>query len=136
MTNYARYTCNAALFLALVVAGGTAEADSITPVGSSVSLTANAQSGFVPLVTDTDSQSQGSTINPLSVAVSAYSAYPPFDASLLVTGNGSATWTSPSTGEVAFTDCGWTGMHASGVAYLFNSSQFLTEFLTQPICNP
>ena len=102
MKRDARCLALTAMLLGLVFGGRAAEADLLTPVDSSFALMVQAQVGYSPMVTDTSSQSQGSTLNPLTVAVSAYSSSNL--ASLLVTANGSASWTSASTGEVTF----WT----------------------------
>jgi hypothetical protein len=120
----------ALLLLGLVVAGRKAEADLLTPLTSSFALTAEAQAGYAPVDTDTDSQSQGSTINTLSVAVSAYSSYlfSPFETSVLVTGNGSSMWTTPSQGQVTFTDIGWTTAHANGLANLSSNTGWTYTF--------
>ena len=115
-----------------LVGVGPAEADLVTALDSSLALTAEAQCGFIPppLVTDTDSQSQGSTTNPLNVSVQAVSTYPPDNASLVVTGSGSAIWTAPSQGQVAFTDIGWTSMRATGLAYLFSNTGWTYSFVS------
>jgi hypothetical protein len=111
-----------AISLAFFVFAIAARADLITPIHSSLSLTAQAQVGFSGTVTDTSSESQNATINTLSASVSADTTYRGDGSSLLVVGSGSATWASAASGEVTFTDMGWTGVRAGGHAYLYNST--------------
>lgn len=117
-----------AIGLAFLLLAMPASADLITPINSSLSLTAQSQVGFSDTVTDTSSESQNATINALSASVSAYSTYPGNGSSLLVEGSGSASWASGSAGEITFTDMGWTGVRAGGHAYLFNSTGWTYTF--------
>lgn len=99
----------------------TARAD-LTPVSSSLSLTAYASVLYGSPQTSTDTQSQGGTTGPLSVSVSAssgtsYNGNP----WLTVSGDASATWTDPSHAEVKFTGLGWSGYEANGDAELYQS---------------
>ena len=73
MTSNVRLMGSAILFLGLAVGLGNAKADLITPLNSSFALTAQSQAGYSNNVVDTNAQSQGSTINTLTVAVSAKS---------------------------------------------------------------
>jgi hypothetical protein len=112
----------AVLLLCFSLTGKTAYGDFITPLSSSFALTANAQAGYSPNVSDTDAQSQGPTIDPLSVSVSANSIYSPINENLLATANGSATWTAPSSGLVTYTDVGWSNTIGGGNANLNSNS--------------
>lgn len=62
--------CFMMLSLSLLVGSNKAKADLISALDLSFALTAQAQSGFSNTIIDTDAQSQGSTINPLSIAAS------------------------------------------------------------------
>lgn len=76
----------------------------ITPLSSEFRLVtySDAGGGFV---TDTDSQSQGSTLNPLNASVSALATFG--NASVLTTVKGTATWVNSSQGTVNLFDIGW-----------------------------
>ena len=76
----------------------------ITPLSSEFRLItySDAGGGFV---TDTDSQSQGSTLNPLNASVSALATFG--NASVLTTVKGTATWVNSSQGTVNLFDIGW-----------------------------
>jgi hypothetical protein len=120
----------ALLILSLSIGSNAARAGSVTPVKSSFALTALAVAPkpSAPGVWDTDSQSQGSTLNALSVAVSAKATYAPFNQTLLVTANGSATWTSSSTGEVSYTNVGWTNNIGNGQTSLSTNTGWIYTF--------
>jgi hypothetical protein len=128
-----RYLGATFLLLGLVLGGSTAEADLISPSKSTFALTAESYLGSPPGVTHTDTQSQGSTLKPLLVAVSAsssaHSSDPPTHSRLLVTGEGSATWTSASTGEVKFTNLGWNAVNAIGGADLSQNVGWVYTFV-------
>ncbi len=116
--------------LLLIAMTSVARADLLSPIDSSLSLTAQSRVGFSSMVTDTSSQLQNAAINALSASVSAYSTSngPAEGASLLVVGSGSAAWASGSAGAVTFTNMGWTGVRAGGQAYLFNSTGWTYSF--------
>ncbi|HZT80520.1 MAG TPA: hypothetical protein VFA26_09865, partial [Gemmataceae bacterium] len=89
-----------------LTAAAPARADFV-PVSSALSLEADAQADSGTPATDTQSQSQGATINPLTASVDA-SVLDEFGTSVEATAKGSATWTSPSAGEVVLSNVGWT----------------------------
>lgn len=110
------------------IVAGAARGDLVTAVNSSFALTANAQAGTSPNVTNTDVQSQGSTTNGLSVGVSADSIYAPTNENLLATATGSATWSSASNGQVNYTNVGWSDSTGSGIASLMSNTGWTYTF--------
>jgi hypothetical protein len=126
----ARYLGATVLFLGLVLGGPPAEADLISASNSTFALTAQSYLGSPPGTIVMDAQSQGSTLNtpsPLSATVSALST--DANSRLLVTGEGSATWTSASTGEVKFTNLGWNAVNAIGGADLSQNVGWVYTFV-------
>jgi hypothetical protein len=81
-------------------------ADIVIPVSSAVSLRADANAEGVP-ATDTMTQSQAATLNPLAVRVEA-DALTEQGAFVSTTAAGRATWTGPAAGQVVLSDVGWT----------------------------
>ena len=116
------------LTLCLSVAAGAAKGDLITALSSSFDLTANAQAGLSPNVTDTDTDSQGSAINPLSVAVSATSVYAGLSQTLVATASGSAIWSTAAVGQVTYTDVGWSDTIGDGNANLNSNVGWIYSF--------
>jgi hypothetical protein len=88
-----------------------AYAVAIAPISSELRLEASSNAGD-GLVTDTNSQSQGSTVNPLSASTSALATFG--DANVLSTAAGVATWVDSSQGEVNLFDIGW---NSAGVTF-------------------
>ncbi len=127
-TNGMRFVAKASLLLGLTVAGHMAKGDSINPLSSSFALTANAQSNNSPNVSNTHSQLQGSTINPFSVVVLASSTFTGFGENLLATAEGSATWTTPSVGQVTFANVGWSDSSGTGNANLNSNTGWIYTF--------
>jgi hypothetical protein len=115
------------VLLSLPAVGGMAEGGSITPLSSSFALTAFAEVG-TSVDAETLGESQGSTINPLSVDVSANAISAPTDQNLLVTADGSAKWTTPSIGQVTYTDVGWSNALGSGGADLSANTGWIYSF--------
>ena len=124
-----RSVATASLFLSLLAVDGSARAD-LTPLSSSFALTASAQAGFSPTTAYTNSQSQGSTIDPLAATVSANSIYLPIKENLLATAAGSATWATPSTGQVTFTNVGWSDTIGNGNANLSGNTGWVYSFVS------
>jgi hypothetical protein len=127
-TAFTRSVIKALLLLNLLVFGASAKADLIIAESSSLALTANAQAIFSPNNTDTASESQGLTINPLTVAVSAQSIYNGYNEDLKATANGSATWTSASVGTVTFTNVGWSDTVGDGNVNLDTNTGWIYTF--------
>jgi hypothetical protein len=95
-------------------------------VGSQVQLAVSANVvGWGAPVIDTDSASQGATLNPLNASVSATHVAGEFFTH--VGGSVSATWDSANVGAVTITDLGWDTYSADYAAYLQYS-----EFLIYP----
>ncbi|HBL14568.1 MAG TPA: hypothetical protein DD379_24900 [Cyanobacteria bacterium UBA11162] len=98
----------------------------ILALDSSLDLEATADAGG-ELVTDTDFDSQGNTINPLNASVSAFAAFG--TASVLSQAKASASWLNTSQGQVVFSDVGWeTSNVFSGEATLFNGTDWTYTF--------
>jgi hypothetical protein len=96
------------LWLTAVLAGGGARravADIVTPISSSVDLDAQVRagstSGTANLATDPVSQSQGATINPLSVSTSATSNG---GGTVSASGTLTSTWSSSSAGSLVYSN--------------------------------
>ena len=123
-----KHVIKSIVMLSVLAAGGKAKADLVTALDSSFALTARAQAGPIAITTDTAAQSQGPTTNPLSVSVQADSTYSLFDASVLATGNGSASWLTAAQGQVMFTDIGWTAARATGLADLSSNTGWTYSF--------
>lgn len=88
-----------------------------TAVSSSLDLQADSNAG-AGTITDSDTQSQGATVNPLSANVLASAVNGA--ATVDTYGSASATWTNSAAGNVTFRDFGWTSSNA------FSSSAALT----------
>jgi hypothetical protein len=117
----------AVLMLGMMTTTPLAKADLVRPLASSLGLTAQASVEYGSPMTSTDSESQGTTINPLSVAVQADSNFYNYE-SLSVTGTASAAWMSPSLGEVTFSNLGWESYQTNGLAYLSGSTGWTYTF--------
>lgn len=99
-----------------------------TPVSSSLRLQADSDAGS-GLVTNTDSDSQLDTVNPLSASVSAFTTSG--EASVLSKATGTATWTDSSQGVVNFTDVGWKTVGVNfGEAALSNGLDWSYQFVS------
>jgi len=118
----------AILSLVLFSGGPTAQADLISPSDSTFALTAESKLGNSATVTDSDSESQGSTHHSMSVGVLASSVAS--NGLLLVSGSGSAKWNSASNGEVRFSNLGWTSINAHGAADLSQNVGWVYTFVS------
>ncbi|MFS0519197.1 hypothetical protein ACEYW6_31505 [Nostoc sp. UIC 10607] len=99
-----------------------------TPVSSSLILQADSDAGG-GVITNIDSDSQLSTVNPLSASVSALATSG--EASVLSQAKGTATWIDSSQGVVNLTDIGWKTVGVnSGSAALFNGLDWSYEFIS------
>lgn len=110
-----------AISLALLLFSVGKQAAATVVLSSEFTMAAQAQADGSGLVIDTDSESQGATINPLGpVTVSALAV--DGNASVNVVGTGGATWSDPSQGQVLFQDVGWiTNDVSSGLAWPFGN---------------
>jgi hypothetical protein len=97
------------------------------PIESSLEMEAMANAGG-ETVTDTDSDVQDGTINPLSILVSAPAISG--SASVLTTGAGSAIWDGPGKGHVQLFGIGWvTKDVSSGFAAVFTGTDWIYTFI-------
>ena len=115
--------------LCVLLGWESAHAGSITAVDSSYSMLASAETGSGPVVNGGDSQSQGSTINSLTVNGFALATAAP-DQSVAATAAGNATWTNASQGQVTFTNVGWTSVNGNGLADLSGATGWTYSFVS------
>lgn len=116
---------------ALLLTAGIANANSVVPISSQLALSANTGIALLgPTISMQPTQSQGGTLNTLTVSVSNSLVYPA-SAPLLVGpacnssaanycvsvgGQATATWANAANGTVTFTNYGWyDNLATSGV---------------------
>src|SRR5262249_8369141 len=96
-------------------------------ISSSLSLRADADDGS-GLVTSTDSQSQGATVNPLAAFVDAFAGSSGHFVDSTATGF--ASWSSPNVGNLVLFDVGWTTVGVSnGFAALSGGLDYTYTFM-------
>lgn len=123
-----------ALAAMLLATAAQAQAGIILAQNSSLTMTGNADASAgdsIPGSSNTDAQSQGATISPLSASLGAGVIDSLNDASVTTTGSATASWTSDDQGMVHFANHGWTTANvANGRAELFGSA-FVYSFVAQ-----
>jgi hypothetical protein len=120
---------NAVVILAILTALRLVHPASAEPVPISSALQMKAIAVVDDNTTmDRDRQSQGATLNPLSVSVEAVAQT--VGAYVRTTGNGRASWISPSQGTVQFTEVGWNTANVErGVADLSQGLDWRYTFI-------
>ncbi|WP_262382333.1 PEP-CTERM sorting domain-containing protein [Microcystis aeruginosa] len=113
------------VFITLETIGLQSVNAAVLALNSSLDLQATADAGG-GLVTDTDSYSQGNTINPLSASVSALATSG--TASVLSKATATASWLNTSQGQVVFSDVGWETFSSNGQATLFGGTDWTYTF--------
>jgi hypothetical protein len=114
------------VFITLGTIGLQSVNAAVLAVNSSLDLQATANAGG-GLVADTDSYSQGNTINPLNASVSAPAIFG--TASVLSKAKATASWLNTSQGKVVFSDLGWETFNvSSGEAKLFGGTDWKYTF--------
>ncbi len=115
------------VFITLETIGLQSVNAAVLALNSSLDLQATADAGG-GLVTDTDSYSQGNTINPLSASVSALATSG--TASVLSEATATASWLNTSQGQVVFSDVGWETFNSIGQATLFSGTDWTYTFFS------
>ena len=117
----------AAMMLAPLLAMVPAPASAVTVLCSGLSMEALANAG-AGVVTDTDSDTQCGTTNPLAASVSALALNG--DATVNAFGSATATWASGASGSVVFDNVGWDVSNVtSGSAILTGGTDWTYTFI-------
>ena len=129
MKKRTNFLCTTGVLLGLSSGGPLVRADLISPSHSSFGLTAESKLTNSGGQTDSASEAQGSSLHSMSISVAANSIAGLNDY-LQVTGNGSATWNSASSGVVSFTNLGWKSKNADGTADLSRNTGWVYTFVS------